>query len=195
MQIKISYLLGILLVALSFAPVTMLYADRQNPVSLPVMTITNPTGTHRASTLFNNIENLARRVRRELGPLQIDELQFALPSQASKFNYVRSEINRIGDDLLQLDAMQKKLEPWQKQLLDRLTPHVHELVYQTDAAINQLKVNDGAAALALTQYPQNINVIERQTGQIIRSVGTFNQYQIAKAKLAKLELHSSRASS
>lgn len=117
------------------APATTLYAERQNPLSLPHMSITNWADTYRASNLSNNMENLARRLRREIGPLQVDEIQFVFAAQASKFGRVKCDVNKMGNDLLQMDTMKKILEPWQRQLLHRATPNVHELVYHTDAAI------------------------------------------------------------
>ncbi len=195
MQIKISRMLETLLLALLVVPTGMLYSAEQNPLSQPDLSVANWADAHRATSLFNNMQNMARRVKREIDPIQVSEMQVLWQSQASKLSRVKSHVNKMGNDLLQLDAMKNKLEPWQTKLLHRLTPNVHELVYQTDAAIAELNAKQSATALALTQYPDNINIIASQTGHLIHSVGAFNQYQAAKAKVAKLELHILRANS
>lgn len=186
MEIKISRFLEMLLIVLLVLPATALSAVQELPLSLPNMIITNHADAQRASALFNNLQQTAQRVKREIGPIQVNEVQLGWESQGWALNRVRSDVNTMANDLMQLDAMKNKLEPWQERLLHRVTPCVHELVYQTDAAIKHLGSKQNAMALALTQYPENINIIASQTGRIIRSVHTFTQYQVEKSKLAGL---------
>lgn len=186
MRIRISQLLEMLLVVSLVVPATMLYSVEQNPSSSPAMSVTQWADAHRANALFNNLQDMARKVRKEVAPIQVAETQIFWQAQASKLVRVENDVDTMGNDLMQLDAMKNELQPWQKQLLHRVTPNIHELVYQTDAAIKKLGAKQSALALISTQYPDNITMIADQTNHVIRSVGTFIHYQTAKAKLAGL---------
>lgn len=195
MQNHISRTFGTLLVVLLLAPAGVLFASEQNPPARPRFNSDYWLNTQQATNLIYNIQNLAVRVTNEVGPIQAEEIELPWQAQASALTEIRDHVNEMSDDLFQLSEARQRLEPWQQKLLRLLTPRVHELVYQTRAAVKEIDAEQSSSAMALTEYPKNLSMIARQSNQIFDSVGTFSGYQAAKAKLAHLERHSSRAAS
>ncbi|MEJ2009488.1 MAG: hypothetical protein P8Z30_15255 [Acidobacteriota bacterium] len=156
---------------------------------------TNWYDTEQATNLLDQMQTLARNTRRQVARLQVQENQLTWLAQSGRLVVARYDVNKIGADLLRLDQMKKGLEPWQRSLVHKVTPEVHEMVYQLDAAIAHLKKHENKSILALTQYPQNINVIYKQANRMAGTIGTVSQYVQAEQRMATLEHHTARASS
>lgn len=139
-----------------------------------------------ASDLLNSMQDLAINARNSLGPIQVNETDLTWQDQSIRLNRARSNVNKMGDDLLQLDEMSSKLEPWQQRLIRKITPRVQEMAFQMDAAIHKLRQYHSKDHLALTQYPQNINQIYTNADQLADSVRTVTQYVHAEEKMAAL---------
>lgn len=172
-------------------PVGMLFSKE----SAPATGLTSDTArwydVDEASNLLNSMQDLAVKARMAAAPIRTDEIDLAWQGQASMLNRARSNVNRMGDDLLRLDEISSRLEPWQQSLVHKITPHVHEMVYQLDAAIHTLNKYHMADRLALTQYPRNIAAFCKNSGRLVDTVGTVTQYVHAEKKMAELNKTSS----
>lgn len=195
MRITIPRTLEVLFVALMLAPAGTLFATVQSPMAQPESSSAHWASRQQATELIYNIRNLADRVNKEVGPLQANEIHTPWEAQETTLIQLKANVNKMSKDLFRLTAMRSDLAPWQQKLLHLMTPGVHELVYQTRAAIKEMNAKQSATALALTPYQQNIDMIARQSNKLQSSVGVFTQFQQAKAKLARLDRHTARASS
>lgn len=195
MRITIPRKLETLLIVLMLAPAGMLFATVQSPTALQEANPAKWASQQHATQLINKIQDLAYSVSKKVGPLQVNEMNTPWPAQATMLDQLKTRVNQMSEDLFQLSAMRKSLAPWQQKLLHLMTPKVHELVYQTRAAIKEMNARQSAMALAMTPYQQNIDIIGRQSVKLQNSVGVFTHYQHAKAKLAQLQRHPSPAAS
>ena len=187
MHKQIVRLFGMLLAVALFSPVGFLFSvGTQQELELTSKTA-NWANVEYASHLFNQIQDLSRKVEREVGPIQVQEVQLFWQGQSVKMDQVRDQVNKMSQDLWQLSQMRNNLEPWQQKLLDRMTPDVHELVYQTRAAIRVLNNQHSKLALFGTSYPQYITVISNKASQLSSSIGTFTEDAQSAQRLASLE--------
>jgi hypothetical protein len=139
-----------------------------------------------ASNLFDQMSTLALKVRREVARLQAQGIELNWREHSARLTRAKNDINTIGDNLLRLNEMKSKLEPWQQSLIGKITPEIHEMVYQTDAALDTLATHEDRLTLAMTQYPQNINAIYNNANQMADTIGTVTQYAHAEEKMAAL---------
>jgi len=189
MRVKTVRALGSLFVFALLSPAGFLFSiEPHQPVALTSPTA-NFADTETATTLFNRMQKLAGKVNKEAGPIEVQNYELSWQDEGSSLDRIKSQINKMGSDLLQLSEMRKKLEPWQQRLLKRTTPDVHEMVYQTDAAIKMLNAQEDTMALQGTPYPQSIGILSHKANQLADSVGTFTQYVHAAQKLAALQQH------
>lgn len=151
--------------------------------------------TEEATNLLNQMQMGALKVKKDIGPLQVQEIQLAWQEQGARLSRARSAINEIGDDLVTLDHIKDKVEPWQKNLINKVTPEVHEMVYQTDVAVNDLNVHQNRVYLALSQYPQNINMIYNNANQMEGTITSVIHSAHAEERMAALKQHTSGAQS
>lgn len=187
MRKQIVRIFGIFLAVALISPVSFLFsAGTRQQLTLTSKTA-NWADTEDASQMFNHMQHLAWKVAKEVGPIQVQEVQLTHQAQAAYLDRIRTDVNRLSMDLSRLSAMKSKLEPWQQQLLGRMTPHVHELVYQTRAAIQELDKQQGRLALYATDYPGYIAAISNNASQLNSSIGTFTQSAHAAEKLARIE--------
>lgn len=152
--------------------------------------------TEEATTLLNQMQKLALKTRKEVARLQVQEGELAWQDQGERIERAKNDVNKMGADLLQLNQMENKLEPWQKTLVQKVTPKVHEIVYQMDAIIVRLNKYHSRAHLAMTQYPQNLNQVYKSANRMADVIGTVKGYAQAEQKLAGLQhLSTAKASS
>lgn len=176
-------------------PVGMLFGVTTSTPPAVTSRTANWKHSEEASTLLNQMQGLAQKVTKELGPIQVQEYQLDWQEQGSRLSATKADINRMVNDLYRLDKMKKGLEPWQKTLVNRVTPHVHELVYQANAAIKQLSKYENKARLALAEYPENINIMCHNANQMAGDIGTVTQYVHAEQQMAALQQRTVRTSS
>jgi hypothetical protein len=177
---------GLFLLAGLLMPVGMLLANE--PYEAPAVTSStaNWYNVEQASNLFDQMNTLALKARKEVARLQVQGFQMDWRDQSARLAGAKTAINTIGEDMLQLSEMRNKIEPWQQSLLSKITPNLHEMVYQTDAAINRLGTHENRTFLAMTQYPKNINQIYKNANQMSDTIGTVTQYAHAEQKMAAL---------
>lgn len=177
-------------------PAGMLFAVTTNSQQFGIKSPTaNWYDTEEAATLLNQMHNLAYKVTKAIGPIQVQENELAWQDQSSMLSSAKADINKMGNDLVRLDEMKNKLEPWQQSLIGKVTPRVHELVYQADAAIEQVNKYHSKTHLALLQYPNNINMIYKNANEMAGTIGTVTQYAHAEQRVAALDHHTAKASS
>ena len=186
---------GLALLLTFLMPVKMLFAA---PIhSLPAVTSSHANwyDVEEASNLLNQMQNRAFRVRKEVARLQVQEIQLVWQAQAAKLARTKRDIDVIGRDLVRLDQIKGKLDPWQKNLLNTITPELHEMVYQADEAIHTGDARENRYTLAMTQYPLNIGMIYRNANKMVNDIGTFTQYAAAGERMAELKQNTARARS
>ena len=168
-------------------PAGMLLATATHQLSAVTSNSANWYDTEEASNLFNQMQMGALKVRKDVARLQVQEIQLSWQDQAQRLTRARSAINTIGDDLLRLDHIKDKVEPWQESLINKVTPEVHEMVYQTDDAINTVNAQQNRVTLAMTQYPQNINMIYKNANQMAGTITSVIRSAHAEEKMAALK--------
>lgn len=166
---------GVLLAAETHAPAT---TQTRGP---------NWYNVEQATTLLNHMQTLAYKVRRRIAPVRWQQIQLNWQYDAAALDQSRYEINKMGNDLLRLDDTTAKLEPWQNSLVHKITPNVHEIVYQMDAAIKALNAQHNRYVLALTEYPQNLKAISQNAKQVSRTIRTVMQSAHSEQEVAALE--------
>ncbi len=153
--------------------------------------VSSPTAnwadTQEAGHLFRQIRDQALKAQKTLGTLNVEGIYLNWQDQAQSLNIARSYINKIGADLLRLKRMNKGLAPWQQRVVAQMTPAAHEMVYQMDQAVKEINRHQNSVVLAMTPYPQNINIIGQQAGRMVRTIQTYSQYAHAEERLAALQ--------
>ncbi len=196
MRLNLFKTTGLLLLAGLIMPVGMLLANESYEAPAVTSSTANWYNVEQASNLFNQMNTLALKVRKEVARLQVQGYQLDWRAQSARLAGAKTDINTIGEDLLQLNEMRNKLEPWQQSLLSQITPNLHEMVYQTDEALHRLSRHEDRVILSMTQYPQNINQIYKNSNQMSDTIGTVTQYAHAEQNMAALhELNSTKAGS
>jgi hypothetical protein len=177
---------GTLLLAASIMPCGVLLANESNQPPAVTSSTANWYDVEQASNLFTQMNALALKVRRDVGRLQAQGYQLSWREHGARLARAKANINTIGDDLMQLSEMKNRLEPWQRSLLNKVPPDVHEMVYQMDEALNTLDSHQDRTVLAMTQYPQNIGEIYDSANQMTGTIRTVTQYANAEEKMAAL---------
>ncbi|MCL5005294.1 MAG: hypothetical protein M1404_02070 [Acidobacteria bacterium] len=195
MHTKSFRVLGYLLAFALISPVGLLFSiETPQPMALTSPTA-NLADTQQATAIFNKIQDLSLKVRREVGPLVVEGGELSWEINAWRLARIKSQVNKMSSGLTRLSQMKAELDPWQQQLLSKMVPNVHELIYQTQAAITTLSSHQNRSALALTDYPGYINAIYHNANQVVDNVGTFTQYVHAAQKMAELRRHVSKKAS
>lgn len=176
-------------------PVGMLLADTIYEPSVAASSSANWYDVEQASNMLRQMKDLSLKARREVARLQVQGRQLDWESQATRLSKAETDIDTIGNDLVQLNQMRGRLEPWQQSLVYKVTPEVHEMVYQMDAALKALNVHEDRAALALSEYPQNIDMIYQNSNRMAGTIGTVTEYAHAEERMAKLRQKTNTANS
>jgi len=175
-----------LLLAALLMPAGMLLATETYRPPTVTSSTANWYDTEQATNLFNQVQALALKTRKEVARLQVQEEELAWQVQSQRLMRAKNDINTMADDLARLNRMKDGLEPWQKSLVNKITPEVHEMVYQMDAAVAKLNNHKNRLYLALTEYPQNINMIYKSANQMAGTIDTVTQYAHAEEDMAAL---------
>lgn len=186
MRLNICRTTGILLLSGILMPAGMLLAGDTNEAPAVTSSTANWYNVEQASKLFSQMNTLASKTRKEVARLQVQGYQLSWRDHAARLQTARNDINTMGQDLKELNGMKTGLEPWQQSLLDKITPDLHEMAYQTEAAIKRLDAHQDRTYLAMTQYPQNINQIYKNANQLTNTIGSVTQYAHAEQKMAAL---------
>jgi hypothetical protein len=186
MRLNVFKTTGILLLSGVLMPAGMLLADDTHEAPAVTSSTANWYNVEQASNLFDQMNSLALKVRKEVARLQVQGYQLSWRDQSGRLAVARNDINTLGSDLYQLEGMKNRLEPWQQSLLHKIAPNIHGMVYQTEAAIQKLNAHEDRTYLSLTQYPQYINNIYKNANQMTNTIGTVTQYASAEEKMAEL---------
>ena len=196
MRLNFFRILGSLLAVALISPIGLLFSIEPHHIAALTSTSANWADTETAATLFNRMQKLAWKVDKEAGPIAVQNSELSWQDEAGSLDRMKSQINEMGQDLMRLSEMRNKLEPWQQHLLNRMTPDVHEMVYQMDEALNTLDAHENRITLALTQYPQNIDQIYDSANQMSGTISTVTQYAHAEEKMPALnKLNATQAGS
>ena len=177
---------GLLLLAGLIMPVGMLLASDTYGAPAATSSTANWYNVEQASNLFNQMNTQALKARKEVARLQAQGDELSWREHSTRLARAKNDINTIGDDLQQLNEMKTKLEPWQQSLLKKITPNLHEMVYQTDQALNTLSNHEDRIALIMTHFPRNIDLIYKNANQMSDTIDTVTQYAHAEEKMAAL---------
>ena len=177
---------GLILLAGVLMPAGMLLATETPEPPAVTSSTANWYSVEQASNLFDHMNTLALKVRKEVARLQVQGYELNWREHSARLARARNDINTIGENLVQLDEMASRLEPWQQSLIKKIAPDIHAMVYQTDAALNTLSNHEDRIALSVTQYPQNIDHIYRNANQMSDTISTVTQYAHAEQKMEAL---------
>ncbi|MCL5005295.1 MAG: hypothetical protein M1404_02075 [Acidobacteria bacterium] len=167
MRSKIFQVLGSLLAFALISPVGLLFSiETPRPVALTSPTA-NLADRQEASAIFNRIQVLALKVRNQVGPLQFQGGHLAWRTQAFILTRIKDHVNKMSKDLWKLSQMRENLDPQQQQLLRRITPDVHELVYQTQAVIQRLNRRHYQRYTMAAMSKANYSVIYHNANQLV----------------------------
>jgi type II secretory pathway component GspD/PulD (secretin) len=178
--------IGFMLFAGLIMPAGMLLATESYNTSPLTSSTANWYDVEQASSLFKSMNRLADKVTKEVGILQVEGNQLGWRVHSARLGRAKNAINAMGEDLFELNRMKNSLEPWQQSLINKITPRIHEMVYQTDEALNRVRADENRNALALSQYPQNIDQIYNSATQMSGTINTVMQYARAEEKMEAL---------
>ena len=178
--------IGFMLFAGLIMPAGMLLANERYNTYPVTSSTANWYDVEQASSLFKSMNRLADKVTKEVGILQVEGSQLGWREHSARLGRAKNAINAIGEDLLELNRMKSRLEPWQQSLINKITPQVHEMVYQTEEALDRVRTDKNRNALALSQYPQNIDQIYNNASQMSGTINTVTQYAHAEQKMEAL---------
>lgn len=164
----------------------MLLAETTNQPPAVTSNSANWYDVEQASRMLNRMQTLSLKVRKEVARIQVQDWQLYWSDQADRLSQAKADINEIGVDLAKLDQMKSRIEPWQQNLLEKVTPQVHEMVYSMDVALKTIKAHHDRYRLMLSEYPQNINIIYKNANQMAGTIGTVTQYAHAEERMAEL---------
>lgn len=165
--------LGILLLVALMAPAGLLFSQGFHRPTTATKTSTarlNPATS--ATKTFLGIQLLAQRVRREVRPLKYDTdiTPITWQMQATQFQKVQGQVRKMENDVSRLSNRKESLSPWQYQLLGTTKQDVHEILFQTVAAMNTLNAHHNTAVLALTPYSNYVKIISQRATGVANSV-------------------------
>lgn len=186
MRLNLLKTTGLLLLSGLLMPAEVLLARNTSQAPAVTASTANWYDVEQASNLFNHMNTLAQNVRRQVAPLQVQGYQLDWTAQAARLTLARNDINNMGRDLMRLNGMKTRLEPWQQSLVHKIAPDQHEMVYQANAAIQNLNNHEDRTYLAMTQYPQNINQIYKNAVQMANTIETVIHSAQAEHKMAAL---------
>jgi hypothetical protein len=195
MQLNIRRLVESFLVVGLLIPSGMLLAAATPSSPALTSATANWFDVQHATNVFSQMKNLAVETRSQLTPIRMQEYEIAWQLQAVRLNNSRTAVNQMCRDLRQLDATRADLAPWQRSLVNKVTPDVHEMVYQMDAAIHRLNYYQDSAALDATPYPQNIAIISKNAKQVTGTIKAVTQYAHVEQNMSALEPSTSNARS
>jgi len=196
MRTNLMKMIGLALFMTLLMPVGMLFAKESTPTNSLTSNTANWYDVEEASNLLGRMQTHAINARNALGQNQVSETDLAWQIQALNLDNARSNVNRMGADLLQLDRISSKVEPWQQRLIYKVTPQVHEMAYQLEAAINTVNEYQSKDHLALTQYPQYVNQVCRNANQVSGTISNVTRSADTEEKVAALhELNTTKVGS
>jgi hypothetical protein len=160
--------------ALLFSQVSAQPVAANSSFASPMDTISTTTNVQRT---FSRIQDLAQKVRKEVGPLKFSTngTSVTWKVHSARLRRVKNDVNQIETDVNRLATRKEGLPTWQQQLLSSTREDAHELVYQTSAAIKTLQAHRDTEALAATRYPQYVKNISKSSNQVANSIGTAFQ--------------------
>lgn len=186
MRTNLMKIVGLSLFMTLLMPMGMLFANESGPENSLTSNTANWYDVEEASNLLGRMQTHAINARNALGQNEVSETDLAWQIQALNLDNARSNVNRMGADLAQLDKIGNKVEPWQLRLIQRVTPQVHQMAHQLDAAIDTLNKYQSKDHLALTRYPQNIKQVCRNANQLSGTIGSVTRSAHTEEKVAAL---------
>jgi hypothetical protein len=114
-------------------------------------------------------------------------------THASNLNQVKGNINRVGVQLAKLETMRGHAAPWQKELIDSVTPVAAEMANHTSAAIVHLNANKNY--LWAPQYADHMKAIPELSAKAhglvdnhLKAVDALDRIDLIQAALSEQEL-------
>lgn len=186
MNLKVRPIIESLLIVGLFIPSGMLLATQTHEEAAAHRGHADWNDSAQASNIFNQMDTLSYKVRREVERLHVQGQQLDWQYQAQRLAATKLNVNEIGNDLARLDQDRSEIAPWQKTLVNKVTLPVHDMAYRLDAAINGLDTHKNRVVLLATKYPQDINAIYKNANQLADTIGRVTQSAPAEHKVGVL---------
>lgn len=183
MRSKVTRIVESLLIVGLFIPSGVLLANQTHEEQSARLSRAEWNDSAQASNLFNQMDTLSYKVRREVERLHVQGQQLDWQYQAQRLAATRLNVNEIGNDLARLDQDRSEIAPWQKTLVNNATLPVHDMAYRMDAAINGLDTHKNRLILLVTKYSRDIKAICKNANQLADTIGRVTQSAPAEHKV------------
>lgn len=140
-----------------------------------------------ASTLLKNVKELSGKLKSNGSLLESFNKQNARhwQSHADELAQAREHINKIGDRLDRLQAIQSVAAPWQQRAIAEIVPIAADVAAHTQAAIEHL--NDNRTRLFAPEYKDHLTAISELSNGLKSTVDTYLDYGAVSDKHQQLE--------
>lgn len=106
-------------------------------------------------------------------------------SHADILSQVRDGVNRMGEEICQLQSMRRTVLPWQKRAINRIQPAIIELANYTGKAL-ALTRGEENANFSSPDYTTDLIVMFQESDRITRTAGDLIQFAKAQQDLRQL---------
>lgn len=105
-------------------------------------------------------------------------------SYANKLAQIKTDVNKVGGIVEELNNLRIIASPWQQIAIDRVTPSLKELVSNTQLTIAQL--NNNPSRVHMSPYTDYVAAHYELASELASMIGNFVEYGKTKAKLDNL---------
>lgn len=140
-----------------------------------------------ASNLLKNVKDLSGKLKSDGNRLEALNTRNARTwqSHAEELAQAREHINKIGDRLDRLQAIQPVAAPWQQRAIAEIVPLAADLAAHTQAAMEHL--NGNRTYLFSPEYKGHLTAIADRSGDLKSAVNTYLEYGATSQKHRQLE--------
>ncbi len=160
------------------------------PCSSPTskLTASRAEAPDEASMLIQRIRNESRDIRDNAAVLQSLIREAPLVDwrvHADLLEQVRDEVNSMGADFCQLQAIRSESLPWQKRVMRQIRPEVVELAAYTEHAIDFVH-QENLGNYASPDYTIDVNALYQKANRVETTTNDFVEYAKARQEMREL---------
>lgn len=116
------------------------------------------------SQLLSQINQQIQMVGTDASDLQVQDAQLDWRTHSNTLNRIKENVNKAGEELCRLEAIQNTLEPWQKEALARIVPNLEVVARNTQNAIEYLQ--DNRQDLYNPNYEEYLSTIYNRSNRV-----------------------------
>jgi chromosome segregation ATPase len=140
-----------------------------------------------ANNLLKEIKFLSGKLKNDASTLESYKRQPQLHRQthAHQLNLAREHINKIGEQLDRLQAIQSEVAPWQQRAIEQIVPVAANVAAHTEAAIQDL--NENRTYLFASVYADHLTSIADRSAELKESTDLLLELGNTLDQLDRLE--------